>query len=243
MYQVKILIVEDESLVAMDMADMLTNLGYKVLPAAYNYADAVEMLNNEMPDLVLADIDLGEGKSGIELAQLVRRKYNLPFIFITSHSDKATVSNAAATAPNGYLVKPFSEEDLFSSIEVALANFNEGRRNQALVKDTVAIPDTIFVKTDTNYVKVIIADIQWLESDHNYLYIVTHGAKHIVRSSFRDFMENLPAGKFMQVHKSFIVNLQKIDSVSHTEIVINKTPIPLSRNYKDELFDKIKRVQ
>lgn len=242
MQQVRLLIVEDESLVAMDMADMLTRLGYEVLPAAYNYEQAVELLDSENPDIVLADIDLGAGKTGIDLARYIRQKHNLPLIFITSHADKQTVASAAATQPNGYLVKPFAEEDLYTSIEVALANYN-GNKPRTSAEPEYVINDCLFVKTDTHFVKVSIDEILWLESDHNYLYINTHKGKHIVRSNFRDFLVNLPGALFMQIHKSYVVNLKKIEQFSHTEVLINKTALPLSRNYKDELFEKIRRVQ
>lgn len=240
---VKILIVEDESLVAMDMSDTLTRLGYDVLPTAQNYEEAVKILNESTPDLILMDINLGHGKTGIELAQTIRNRYNLPFVFLTSHSDKATVASAAATQPNGYLVKPYSGEDLFTSIEVALANFATRKTGTGPSASAQTMSDSLFVKTDTHFVKVNIKDILWLESDHNYLYIMTDRTKHIVRSSFKDFLVNLPALYFMQIHKSFVVNLQKIDSFSGTEVIVNKTSIPLSRNFKDELFDRIKRVQ
>jgi DNA-binding LytR/AlgR family response regulator len=240
---VKILIVEDESLVAMDMSDTLIRLGYDVLPTAQNYDEAIATLSEKSPDLVLMDINLGHGKTGIDLAQVIRTRYDLPFVFLTSHSDKATVALAAATQPNGYLVKPYSSEDLFTSIEVALANFAKKKAAAEQPETVQTINDSLFVKTDTHFVKVNIKDILWLESDHNYLYIMTDKTKHIVRSSFKDFLVNLPPLYFMQIHKSFVVNLQKIDSFSGTEVLINKASIPLSRNFKDELFDRIKRVQ
>ncbi|MFN8286825.1 MAG: response regulator [Chitinophagales bacterium] len=240
MQNIRILIVEDESLVALDMSDMLTRLGYEVLPAAYSYDEAVAALQEHKPDLVLADINLSGEKTGIDLARFIRKEYAIPIVFITSHSDKGTVAEAAATQPNGYLVKPFSEEDLFTSVEVALSNFSGKAEESA--KPSL-INDSLFVKTDNHFVKVNVADILWLESDHNYLYIVTDKNKHIVRSNFKDFLTHLPATDFMQVHKSYIINLKKIEALSHTEVVLNKTAIPLSRNYKDELFDRIKRVQ
>lgn len=241
MSNVRILIVEDEALVAMDMATMLSHIGYQVLDPVYSYEEAVKRMDDENPDIVLSDINLGKGKSGIDFAQLVRSKYKLPLIFITSYSDKDTVAKAAVTQPNGYLIKPFSQQDLFASIEVAIASFAGNKTEQA--EPVCMANDSLFVKTDTHFVKVNVADIMWLESDHNYLYLVTDKAKHIVRSSFRDFMTNLPATDFMQVHKSYIVNLKKIDSFSYTDIVINKASIPLSRNFKDELFERLKRVQ
>ena len=241
MFGIKILIVEDESLVAMDMADTLARLGYQVLPTAYSYDEAMTILEEHRPDLVVMDIDLGSGKSGIDLAQIIRERYKIPFVFITSHSDRATVGRAASTQPNGYLVKPYTSEDLFASVEVAIANY--GSRKATDTKDNITVSENIFVKTDTHFVKVKVTDILWLESDHNYLYIVTGKTKHIVRSSFKEFLVNLPVDSFMQVHKSYIINLQKIDSFSGSEVVINKQSIPLSRNFKDELFERIKRVQ
>ncbi|MBS1624876.1 MAG: response regulator [Bacteroidetes bacterium] len=240
---VKILIVEDESLVAMDMSDMLMRIGYEVLPAAYSYEEAVAALEVYRPDLVLMDIQLGTGRNGLDLAQLVREKYNKPFIFITSHSDRSTVSQAAALKPNGYLVKPFGQEDLYTCIEIALANFVESPNASGTMPPQWQIDASVFVKTDTKYIKLNISDIHYLESDGNYIHIVTDKAKHIIRSSFRDFLPNLPADFFMQIHKSYVIHLQKVESLSHTEVTVGKATIPLSRNYKDDLFEKIRRIQ
>ena len=238
----KILIVEDESLVAMDMADMLTRLGYEVLPNAMGYNDAVSVLDTKAPDLVLVDINLSGTKTGIDLAQLLHDKYKLPFIFITSHTDKQTVNQAAATLPYGYLVKPFDSGDLFTCIEIALTNYTE--RNGYAKKNAsgLKVDDSIFVKTDKNFIKVKITDILWLESEHNYMFIVCEKGKYIVRSSFKDFLVNIPNDQFFQVHKSYIINMNKVESFSHTDVVINGKEIPLSRNYKDDFFARINKV-
>ncbi len=241
--QIRILIVEDESLVAMDMSDMLMRIGYEVLPAAYSYDDAVAALESQHPDLILMDIQLGSGRTGLDLAQLVRDKYHKPFVFITSHSDRATVTHAAALRPNGYLVKPFGQEDLYTCIEVALANFAGTEQAVATTPSPWQIDASVFVKTDTKYIKLNISDIHYLESDGNYIHIVTDKSKHIIRSSFREFLPNLPTDFFMQVHKSYVIHLQKVDALSHTEVAIGKATIPLSRNYKDDLFDRIRRIQ
>ena len=238
----KILIVEDESLVALDMVDMLSRMGYELLPNAMGFTDAVDILDNHKPDLILLDINLSGSKTGIDLAQLLRDKYKVPFIFITSHSDKQTVTNASATLPSGYLVKPFDAEDLFTSIEVALANHAAKGGVLRNVDTGLKVDDSIFVKTDRNFIKVKIADILWLESEHNYMFIVTEKGKHIVRSSFKDFLENIPNDYFIQVHKSYIVNINKVESFSHSDLVINGKEIPLSRNCKDDFLARINRV-
>lgn len=239
----RVLIVEDESLVAMDMADMLGRMGYEVLANAYNYDEAIKLLEENTPDLVLLDINLGGDKTGLDLAQHIRLEYDIPFVFITSHSDKAMVGKAMALKPNAYLVKPFGQEDLFTSIEVALANFTATATVEKPATASWLITDSVFVKTDTRFVKVPVSDILYLQSDGNYIYIFTDKTKHIVRSSFRDFLVNLPAEHFIQVHKSYIVHLHKIEAFTHSELSIGKENIPLSRNFKDELFERIKRIQ
>ncbi len=238
----RILIVEDESLVAMDMVDMLTRLGYYVLPNAMGYNDAIRIIENDKPDLALVDINLSGTQTGIDLARMLSTKYRIPFIFITSHSDKQTVKEAAATLPSGYLVKPFDSEDLFTSIEVAIAAYANRGGQQQQVSSGLHVDDCVFVKTDKNFVKVKVSDILWLESEHNYMFIVSEKGRYVVRSNFKDFMSNISGERFMQVHKSYIINLDKIESFSHTEIAIKGKEVPLSRNHKDEFLAKINRI-
>lgn len=239
----RILIVEDESLVAMDMADMLTRLGYEPLPGAMDYSEAIKQLDEKHTDLVLVDITLRGTETGIDLARLIRDQYRLPFIFITSHSDKEIVGKAVATQPNGYLMKPFDANDLFTSIEVALANYSGKTGGLNASNEGFLINDSIFVKTDKCFTRVKISDIHWLEAEHNYMSIVSEKGKHMVRSSFKEFLESIPQERFVQVHKSYIVNLDKIDSFSYAEIMIAGKEIPLSRLYKDSFFNRMNKVQ
>lgn len=237
----RILIVEDESLVAMDMERMLTGLGYEVLANANSYDEAIQQLETTKPDLVLLDINLNDTKTGIDLSQRLQQQYKLPFIYITSHSDKATIDQALVTKPHGYLLKPFDANDLYTAVEVALSNFSGQSLNSN--EDTALVcKGALFVKNDKNFVRVDIDDICWIESEHNYLYIISQKGKHIIRSNFRDFQQQVPAAKFIQVHKSYVINLDKVEAFSHTDITINGKEIPLSRLYKDDFFACMKRI-
>ena len=102
MEKIRILVVEDEIVVAIALVEMLEDLGYEVLDNAIGYSEAVEVLERDAPDLALLDITLGGAKSGIDLAQLIRERYEMPIIFLTSHHDKETVQRAMAVTPNGY---------------------------------------------------------------------------------------------------------------------------------------------
>jgi two-component system response regulator LytT len=237
----RILIVEDESLVAMDMERMLTDLGYDVLPNVNSYDDAVQLLDTTKPDLVLLDITLNDTKTGIDLSHVLQQQYKVPFIYVTSHSDKKTIDQALVTKPNGYLLKPFDANDLYTAIEVALSNFS-GQTLNGNEDDALMCKDALFIKNDKNFVRVDIDDIQWIESEHNYLYIISQKGKHIIRSNFRDFQQHVSTAKFIQVHKSYMINLNKVDAFSHTDITINGKEIPLSRMYKDDFFACMKRI-
>jgi DNA-binding NarL/FixJ family response regulator len=122
----KILIVEDEPLIAEDIQGYLEESGFGVVGIAHNATMALELLATAKPDALLLDINLGSSPDGIELAGIIRQKYQLPFVFLTSHADKGTLERAKQTFPAGYLLKPFDGSDLMTSLEIALFNhFNQ----------------------------------------------------------------------------------------------------------------------
>lgn len=125
MANIQVLIVEDEPLIAEDICEYLSNVDYSVLDIAYNKSQALKALERQTPDMILLDINLGGNLDGIEIAHLINQKYQAPFIFLTSYAHKSIIDQAKVTRPMGYIVKPFTEKDLFSSIEIALYNFSQ----------------------------------------------------------------------------------------------------------------------
>ena len=119
MEQKRILIVEDEVIVAMTLESVLQKLGYGVAGSVTNGPDAIQMAGEEMPDLILMDIRLEGSMDGIEAATRISARYGIPVVYLTAHSDQATLSRAIHTQPYGYLLKPFRERDLYTTIEMA----------------------------------------------------------------------------------------------------------------------------
>lgn len=119
----KIIIIEDEALIAIEIESTLTLLGYHVVGKAMNGDRALDLFANTKCDLIMLDISIKGTLSGIDLAKIVRNKYHVPFIFLTSYSDKSTLDKVKETNPYGYIVKPFNESDLRSTIELALHKF------------------------------------------------------------------------------------------------------------------------
>ncbi len=125
-----VLIVEDEPLIAADIEFTIREAGYKVLGIAHTATKALDLIHSHNPDLVLLDISLKGSQSGIEIGRVLRKQYEIPFIYITSFADKVTLEMAKETLPYGYIVKPFKERDIVSTIEIALFRFDtESKKN------------------------------------------------------------------------------------------------------------------
>ncbi len=224
------------------MQSMLEEIGYEIVDNVIVYEQAVDVLKNKEVDLVLIDIILASDKTGIDLGKHIRENYNIPFIFVTSNSDRATVENAKTVKPNGYLVKPFEQQDLYTSIEIALSNFTSVKNNGAsesqeeeddrLMSNKV-LKDSIFVKKQHLYYRIQFGDIQFIKADNVYLEVNTVDKKFLVRSPLKDYLEKLPQQKFYRAHKSYIVNVDHIDAINSKDILINNTLIPISKEFKE----------
>lgn len=127
----RILIVEDEPLIAEDIRGYLEESGFEVQAIAHEGEEALRILQLSQPDALLLDINLGDGIDGVTLAGEIRKHYQFPFVFLTSHADKATLERAKQTFPAGYLLKPFDGNSLMTSLEVAIFNFEFARQGAA----------------------------------------------------------------------------------------------------------------
>ncbi len=132
MSSIRVLIVEDEALIAEDIRDCLLSQDYEVIDVVHNAEDAILSIEKNQLDVALLDINLHGHYEGIELGKLITNQYNFPFVYLTSYAHKFIIEKAKITRPMGYIVKPFSEKDLFTTLEIALYNYNIDRRPQVL---------------------------------------------------------------------------------------------------------------
>ncbi len=121
----RILVVEDEHIVAMGIKKMLKSLGYTVTGVASSGEDAISKAESTFPDVVLMDIMLKGDMDGVEAANEIREKLDIPVVYLTAYSDNKILERAKKTEPFGYIIKPFDERDLYSSIEVALHKYRK----------------------------------------------------------------------------------------------------------------------
>ncbi|MBL7926069.1 MAG: response regulator [Bacteroidia bacterium] len=358
MRKTKIIVIEDEVIVAKDIQKSLIQLGYDV-PAVANSAQvAFEKIDEYEPDLVFCDIKLKGSIDGIDIASRLREEYLIPVIFLTSYVDKETLDRAKVTEPYGYIVKPFNQTDLETTVAMALYKFekdmevrdNEKRfanvisnideaicivnledkvtflntRAEQLFKlsfanslghnlaqlltishnnymhgvvkmpvtlnnatisnvhnlqpvscnivispihdeinqlignaiiirpnafanesevlapplskeseEAMVFQDSFFVKKGSVLVKVFLTNIHWIQAMDNYVVIQTSADQFVVHSTMRNIEAKLPAENFVRVHRSYIVQTDKITSMEDNSIVINDKIIPVGKSYRD----------
>jgi DNA-binding LytR/AlgR family response regulator len=249
MEKLNIFIVEDESIVAKDIQNSLTKLGYNVIGIANNGKDAVYRITELMPDLVLMDIMIKGDITGIDVSELIKEKINVPVIFLTAYADEATLAKAKITEPYGYILKPFKEIDLHSTIEMAVYKH---QKDAALLKERDFLyslvenkddnnKDILFVKANSRLIKVLLKDIYFIEALKDYVIINTNNARYTVHSTMKDIEKKLGNADFARIHRSFIARLDKIQSIDSQNVILenDKKTIPVGGSYREELMQKL----
>lgn len=249
MEKLNIFIVEDESIVAKDIQNNLVKLGYNVIGIANNGKDAIQQIKETNPDVVLMDIMIKGDLTGIEVAEQIRKHINVPVIFLTAYADESTLSRAKVTEPYGYILKPFKEIDLHSTIEMAVYKHQKDSALQkerdflySLVENKDSSQnDILFVKANSRLVKVYLKDIYYVEALKDYVIINTQYARYTVHSTMKDIEKKLGTIEFIRVHRSYIVRIDKIQAIENQTVVLEneKKAIPVGGSYRDELLGKL----
>lgn len=220
----KILVVDDEVLIAEFLKDELKALGYNNIALAHNHTQCIKQIEEFCPELVLLDIRMKNEREGIEIAGEINEKYKIPFIFITAHSDKEILKQALATKPAGYITKPIKQIDVYAAVQLVESNKEEDITEKFIV-----------VKDGYSEIKIMLDTILYVQSDDNYIHIYTTSKKHTVRNSLEWFKDNTPYEMFHRTHRSYLVNLLKITKSSSKCVFINDIEIPVSRGNQPKL--------
>ncbi len=251
MAQTNVLVVEDESIVSKDIQHSLKKLGYNVVGAAATGEQAVKLAVEAQPDIILMDIMLKGEMNGIEAATQIRQETNIPVIFLTAYADESTLNKAKVTQPYGYIIKPFKEIDIHTSIEMALYKHKKEAEVLKerdllfnLVENQGSANDLLFVKSNSRLVKLRISDIYFIEALKDYVVINTLNARYTVHSTMKDIEGKLPESEFVRVHRSFIVRIDKIVAIEQPNLILenDKKVIPIGGSYKDDLSRRLKLV-
>ncbi len=241
MDKIKILIVEDELIIANDLSDILTENGYAVTGMAKSYTAGLEELEKETPDIVLLDIQISGDRDGVELANTIRSMFHIPFIFISSHTDRSTLDRVMESNPYGFLVKPFEDEDVLVAIRLALHNFSK-EQNENGENDDFVINESLFIRQKNIAVKVAYNDIMYAVADANYCTIVTTEKSFVLRSTLKDLEKKLKEPQFYRAHKSYLINLSKLTAINTDVIFIGNEKLPVGREQQLWLMKHINKI-
>ncbi len=215
----KILIVEDEILIADSIGMYLEDKGFLITGKATSYEEAVSSFNQQVPDVVLLDIELSGPKTGIDFAHFLRQQAQPPpFLYLTSRMEDRYIEQAKTTFPVGYLGKPIHLPGLVAGIEVAL--FNERNEEKKIQIKFQGI----------NYVVPVNA-IRYLRAEHVYVrFVLDDGTTLLQRGKLGQMLTHLQDERFVQTHRSYVVNIDFVSGYEADNVYVGLEKIPISRS-------------
>lgn len=241
----KVLIVEDELIIAVDIKDILQSNGYEVVSIAKSFEEGVHFLNTEQPDIVLLDIKIKGDKDGVDLANYLRSNFNMPFVFITSHSDPKTIESAKKVRPYGYLLKPFEDNDVLVAVEMALSNFNEDSKENLQEEPSLfgdILNDSLFVRQKNLAVKLPFDSIIYIKAESNYCNVISTKGSYTIRATLKEVTMKLPNSLFFRSHKSYLINLKKVSAINSVEVHLDSHRLPIGREQQALLLSSINKT-
>lgn len=233
MKKTTVVIVEDEPIIADDLALTLADLGYEVCAIADNSEDALTQMDTHQPSIALLDIMIKGDLDGIQLAHRINEKFSIPFIFMTSLFDNTTITRAKHTQPAGYIVKPFKETDLKINMELALM------KSKAPTPPPPNDDLNLFVRKAGTMVSLEFENINYVEADDNYSILHEEKDKHVVSHTLKEIEHKLSAHGFCRIHKTFLVNLHQIDRIEQSVLFIKDQMLPIGKAYRKAFFNRL----
>ncbi len=227
----RILIVEDEVLIAEHLAKILRSQGYENLTLVHRYSKAIEELEAKPFDLALLDINLDKDTEGVDLAKIIEADLKFPYIFITAQTDPLVLGMAVKLHPKAFISKPFNKVDVAVAVELALSDLKKPTKY-------------LIFKDGWTTVKVTYDDILWAEADGNYLQLFCKSKHYTIRYSLSWLEDELGSDlNFFKVHRSIIVNLRKVQKLESSQVWINDQALAVSKSRHQELKDALEGLK
>jgi DNA-binding LytR/AlgR family response regulator len=234
-----LMIVEDDFVIAHELKLTLEKLGYQTHPVLHQAEDLLEALDEFPTDLVLLDIDLAGDLDGVDIAPKLKTEYQIPFVYLTAKVDTATLSRAALTEPDGYLVKPFREDELKAMLEIVLYKSHKKPKPKTENDPQSTKNQTIFVKNKNRLEKLNLNEVLWIEARDIYCILHTAQGQFVLSHTLKALENSLPSQQFIRIHRSYVVAIDKINAFEDNNVLIGKEYLPIGKTYKDKLLEQI----
>jgi DNA-binding LytR/AlgR family response regulator len=241
--KVRVLIVEDDMIIAAHISLQLTNLGYEITGIETRGEEAVVHANVNKPDIILMDVNLRGTLDGIETTKLIQQKLNVPIIYLTANTDEASFQKAKETRPFAFIPKPLNAIQLQRTFELVVEQLKKDTSD--IVHTDVPIEvldDRIFIRYKGTMNKLMFSDILYIEADRNYCKIVTSSMPYLITATLKSMEKKLPRSNFLRVHRSYMVNLSKLDVVAESHLEINRKVIPMGKAHRGSLLNRLQTI-
>lgn len=256
MKALKILIVEDDMILAEELQEQLVEFGYVITDTVTNSTDALTAFRRRLPDLIICDIQLNDSRlDGVELANEFNKIEKVPLIFLTSFGDEKTVQRAKKANPAYYLIKPCNTAQLQVAIDFAISNFIQKKEadpehslgfHPAQKNSVFPATDYFFIKNGHKYVRVEVADIAYIEALGTNVKIVTEKFNVVLAANMSSFSRQLQHKDLIRVHRSYILHLKKITSFEKGRAFVvykdGQKEIPIGKTYRDDFQNSLPRL-
>lgn len=238
MSKVRILIVEDELLIAQEMKYTLTSAGYAVLDIVDNTMDARRALEIYQLDIILLDVMLRGEEDGLTLAKEISNNQQIPIIFITSLVDEDTIKRAMESRPSAYLLKPYNQRELQIAIDMAFHNYEQKKvsdlsQQEAKPSSHYTFNQHVFIRDNHRFERLEFQDILWMKAENTYVSIETAMKNYLLTSdTLGSMLEKLCCPWMLRVHRSYAVNTQKVKAIDGNQLTVGSQLIPIGKNYR-----------
>ena len=242
----KILIVELEYVLEEEMLCRLFELGHEIVKTVYNSNDALEYLEQNDVDIVLIEMNMDGKLKGFQLTENLNSTFNVPFIILAPTIIQAHLDMVKEASPSAILIHPTSLQQIHLSIALAISNFNNSKSSNfaGLIENPTMdlLNNCLFFKKSNYFERVNFNDIFWLRAENNYTVIHTSKGDFIYSTVLKKFIEKLPMNQFIRVHRSYIINLSKIEGFEGKMVIIDNDRIPVAKNCQKKIFDLLQTV-
>ncbi|APQ15981.1 LytR/AlgR family response regulator transcription factor [Maribacter hydrothermalis] len=239
---VRILIVEDDMIIGANLSIQLTSLGYEVTAIIPRGEEAIMHIREQSPHILLMDINLKGSLNGIETVKIIQKAKDIPIIYLTANSDDATFEKAKETQPKAFITKPFNKVSLQRTIALVVEQLKESKETIDNEQQIEVLDDRIFVRHNGRMEKLLLDDILYIEADRNYCTLITQKVNHILTCTLKVMQEKLPSTSFVRVHRSYIINISKLDVLADGHLEIGRKVIPIGKSHKGLLLNRIRTI-
>lgn len=240
MKSIKVLIVEDEMIIAKDLTYHLQEIGVTVCGILIEGEAVEDFLKTTIPDIILMDISLKGEMSGIDTVIELQKNYSIPVVYLTANTDDHSFNLAKATKPFAFIEKPFKKRALIRTIELLIEQLlEEEKKTDYEEVSSFILNDRIFVKSKNALVKIFLKDILYIQAERAYCQIFTKERNFVLSTPLKNFEDQIAREFLIRVHRSYIINLLQIEGLEDNVLLIHNSRIPVSKTYYEELVKRL----